>query len=325
MNVPGTAAAPKVSVAMFTYNHEPFIAQAIESVLAQKTTFPIELVIGEDYSTDGTRAIVKRFAEARPDVIRVFLREQNVGAKENAREVLAACRGEYTALLEGDDYWTSPNKLEKQVQLLEANPDCCMCAAKSEIWQRMNGADAYIRTLEGLPQDRIMFLDFHKKIYLHTSTYVFRRSSLCEALKWADKITMTDTALCYIMTDMSPCLFLPEVVSVYRITGSGIWSRLNDSDKSAVHIELFESFYKHFKSKYRSTFARPLWTFYCKQLIDGGKNKQMILPLKRMATLTASHPQLIFSGPMSVARKMARKMMKSGRGLPCERPPGCDA
>jgi glycosyltransferase involved in cell wall biosynthesis len=115
---------PKVSIAMITYNHEKFIAQAMESVLAQQTDFPIELVIGEDCSTDGTREIVEQFAARYPDVIRPILHEKNVGMHRNGQAVLEACNGEYLAFLEGDDYWTNPAKLQSQVLALSNAAEC---------------------------------------------------------------------------------------------------------------------------------------------------------------------------------------------------------
>lgn len=109
----------KVSVLLITYNHEPFIAQAIESVLMQRTSFDYEIVIGEDCSTDNTREVVRSYAQAHPDVIRPLFREHTMGLSANNMTALSVCRGEYVALLEGDDYWISDQKLEKQVALLE--------------------------------------------------------------------------------------------------------------------------------------------------------------------------------------------------------------
>ena len=117
----------KVSVHMITYNHERFIAQAIEGVLMQQTDFAVELVIGEDCSTDGTRAIVRRYGERYPERIRLLLQERNLGARANALATLNACRGQYIALCEGDDYWTDPTKLQKQVDFLESHPECSLC------------------------------------------------------------------------------------------------------------------------------------------------------------------------------------------------------
>ena len=104
----------KVSVCMITYNHERFIAQAVESALMQETDFDYEIVIGEDCSTDGTRQVLLDLHDRHPDRIRLLLREKNIGASHNFVGTLEACRGEYVAFLDGDDYWTCPNKLQKQ-------------------------------------------------------------------------------------------------------------------------------------------------------------------------------------------------------------------
>ncbi len=108
---------------MITYNHEKYIAQAIESALMQKTNFDYEIVIGEDCSTDGTREIVKYYAEKYPEKIRAIFNEKNLGMIPNFINTLNKCRGKYIAMLEGDDYWTDPYKLQKQVDFLESHPD----------------------------------------------------------------------------------------------------------------------------------------------------------------------------------------------------------
>ncbi len=117
----------KVSVLMLAYNHERFIAQALDSAVNQDVDFEYEIVIGEDCSTDGTRGIVKRYGERYPEKVRLLLPERNLGPRENFRQVLELCRGEYIAILEGDDYWTSPDKLQKQVDFLAANADFSIC------------------------------------------------------------------------------------------------------------------------------------------------------------------------------------------------------
>ena len=106
---------PLLSIASITYNHEQFIAQAIESWLMQKTSFEIEIIIGEDCSTDNTRAIIEKYRKLHPDLIKLIISESNVGMMPNFIRTLAACRGKYIALCEGDDYWTDPYKLQKQV------------------------------------------------------------------------------------------------------------------------------------------------------------------------------------------------------------------
>jgi glycosyltransferase involved in cell wall biosynthesis len=117
-----TFGTPLVSVWMVTYNHEKFIRQAIESVLMQVTDFQIEIIIGEDCSTDGTRKIIEELELQYPDIIKPIYHEKNVGAQRNAYEFcLPELKGKYIACLEGDDYWTDPYKLQKQIDFLEAD------------------------------------------------------------------------------------------------------------------------------------------------------------------------------------------------------------
>jgi len=114
---------PLLSIVTITYNHEPFIAKTIEGVLMQQVNFPIEFIIAEDCSTDGTRAICQQYADQYPELIRLITSESNVGAIANERRAMQAARGKYIAFCEGDDYWTDPLKLQKQVDFLESHPD----------------------------------------------------------------------------------------------------------------------------------------------------------------------------------------------------------
>jgi glycosyltransferase involved in cell wall biosynthesis len=109
---------------MITYNHAPYIAQAIECILAQKTNFPFELIIGEDCSTDGAREIVFDYAKRYPEIIRVITSDENMGAVKNNIRTTEACKGKYIAYCEGDDYWPRNDKLQLQVEYLETHSDC---------------------------------------------------------------------------------------------------------------------------------------------------------------------------------------------------------
>ena len=131
----------KFSVAMITYNQERFIGQAIESVLAQKVNFDFEIVIGEDCSTDGTRAIVMDYQRRYPDRIVSILRPRNVGPMRNIESTLAACRGEYLSILEGDDYWTSVDKIQKQIDFLDSHPDCAICCHRVKFLNETGSAE----------------------------------------------------------------------------------------------------------------------------------------------------------------------------------------
>jgi glycosyltransferase involved in cell wall biosynthesis len=117
--------APLVSVAMITFNHRPYIERAVKCVLNQETDFNVELVIGEDCSTDGTRELVFDLQRRHPELIRIVTSEHNVGA-QNILRTERACRGKYLAYCEGDDFWSDPSKLAKQVAFLESRPDYVM-------------------------------------------------------------------------------------------------------------------------------------------------------------------------------------------------------
>jgi glycosyltransferase involved in cell wall biosynthesis len=121
-----TAAVPVATVLMLAYNHGPYIRESIESIINQKTSFPFELVIGEDCSKDDTRKIALEYEQSHPEIVRVIYSEKNVGGHENGRRIEAACRGDYVCYCEGDDYWHVPTKLQTQVDFLKANPGYVM-------------------------------------------------------------------------------------------------------------------------------------------------------------------------------------------------------
>lgn len=112
---------------MITYNHGPFIAQAIESVLRQKRDFEVELVIGKDCSTDDTRAVIAECQQRHSNKIRLITAAHNVGVQPNFIRTYNACRGKYIAMLEGYDYWVDDEKLQVQVAILDQNQDLAMC------------------------------------------------------------------------------------------------------------------------------------------------------------------------------------------------------
>lgn len=119
--------APLVSVAMTTYNLANWLPRALDSVLAQKTTFSVELVIGDDCSQDTTLNVAHSYREKHPELIRLVERSKNVGIMRNNYETFEQCQGKYIAWLDADDYWTDPQKLSLQVEVLESDPRINMC------------------------------------------------------------------------------------------------------------------------------------------------------------------------------------------------------
>lgn len=118
----------KLSVVFITYNHEKYVEKALRSVLEQKTDFDFEVVVGEDYSTDSTRSIIEKVASEYPGKCRLLFREKNLGRPTlNVYQTTMECKGEYIAYLEGDDYWSDENKLQKQVDYLDSHPEYIAC------------------------------------------------------------------------------------------------------------------------------------------------------------------------------------------------------
>jgi glycosyltransferase involved in cell wall biosynthesis len=212
---------PKVSVAMVTYNHEKFIAQAIESVLMQETTFPIELVIGEDCSTDNTRNIVKRCAALRPDVVWPIFHECNVGMHRNAEAVRKACRGQYIACLEGDDYWTSPHKLQKQVDFLDRHPDFSICGHRMmHVFPDRPECTPYPSPVQ---KESGTLEDILRWNYLPTCSVVYRAGLLEDLPAWLADLDHGDWPMWVLLAERGQIGFFNEVMADYRVHSGGVW------------------------------------------------------------------------------------------------------
>ncbi len=208
---------------MITYKHERYLAQAIESVLMQETTFPLELVIGEDCSPDGTREIVKKYAALRPDVIRPILHERNVGMGANARAVQEACRGEFIACLEGDDYWTDPRKLQRQVDWLDANPQSPMCCHNV---QMIDDATGQLIRLHCLPDQKALLTleDLLLNNPIPTCSVVCRRESWPALPPSIQRLPVQDWPSWILISRRGPVGYLDFVGGCYRLHGASVWS-----------------------------------------------------------------------------------------------------
>lgn len=134
-----------VSIIMLTYFHENYIAQALDSVLAQETNLQIEVLIGDDASEDQTPAVIQDYAARYPDIIRPILRPENLGGTRNSWDLYRRAKGKYLAILEGDDYWSDPRKLQKQWNFLEEHQEYIGCCGKCLIVNE-NGQPDYTRT-----------------------------------------------------------------------------------------------------------------------------------------------------------------------------------
>lgn len=220
---------PLVSVWMTTYNHERYIAQAIESVLMQKTNFSFELLIGEDCSTDSTGKICRDYAEKYPGIIRLFSREKNLGMMENGHRTLKEARGKYIAILEGDDLWIQDTKLQKQVDFLEANPDYVLCAGYANVLDESSAGNASPASEKRLPRT-VSFEDLLVENGLVTLTVVFRNVYDYEELIALLKSGPVGDWPLYIYLGLKQggkYFVMPETFGIYRIHTGGVYSLLN--------------------------------------------------------------------------------------------------
>jgi len=250
---------PLVSVHMITYNHEPYIVQAIEGVLFQETNFPIELVIGEDCSGDGTREIVLEYQKKYPEICRVITSEKNVGMHKNCLRIEKACRGKYIAYCEGDDYWHHPLKLQKQVDYMESHPDVGLVHS---------GADTYHvesnRRLRWLPkpiniiEDDKMFITILESNYqIKTLTVLVRRVLLANLINsypdfFSEKYLFGDHQRWLLVSRVSKVRFINESLATRTVlTESATHSR----DIKNV-IRMLESVYE-LKMKFWTKFNCP--------------------------------------------------------------------
>jgi glycosyltransferase involved in cell wall biosynthesis len=242
--------APKVSVLMVTYNHERYIAQAVESALAQQTSFPVEIVIGEDCSTDSTREILLDLQRAHPQQIRLLLHEQNIGGPANIAVTLADCRGDYVAILEGDDYWTDPSKLQKQIDALEAHSHWSSCF---HLTRRVytDGSQEPELFPPDWTKEEATIDDLLVSNFICTCSLVFRNRIFGPLPEWHRQITPGDWAIGLLNAAEGPIGCLPDVMADYRIHPQGVWAQKGREFQMGETLRMLTFIDHHFHGKYQ--------------------------------------------------------------------------
>jgi glycosyltransferase involved in cell wall biosynthesis len=214
-----------LSVLVLTYNHEQFLAKALERALAQRTAFLHEIVIGDDCSTDGTLEVANAFQAAYPHRIRVLRTATNHGPARNFLDTRKACKGKYIAILEGDDYWTDPNKLQRQVDLLESDPALSCCFHNVQLLQ-----DEKLTPFDHAPYPKRAFQlreIVRRNFICNCSTLVLRSELLDRLPAWLAESRYYDWPLHVYNARAGAIGYIPDVMSVYRIHGSGAWHGAN--------------------------------------------------------------------------------------------------
>jgi len=237
---------PMVSVAMITYNHEKFITKAIESVLMQEADFTVELIIGEDCSTDKTRHIVIDYARKYPNVIRALLPEHNLGPTKNSTDVDNVCCGKYIAFLEGDDYWLDSQKLKIQVEWLEKESSCMICAHRYMVLEEETQQISYDPNeahFGGQPYINITYQNFLNPFLLQTLTVMYRRKGL---KGFSDRLNKADSVRwSHLLSQGGVGTVLNRFMGVYRKHGAGMYTQLNVDQQHMFGFEQMQAIVTH--------------------------------------------------------------------------------
>ena len=230
---------PFVSICCLTYNHESYIRQCLDGFVMQKTKFPIEILIHDDASTDGTQDIIREYEAKYPNIIKPIYQKENQyskGVKVSLVYNYSRAKGKYIALCEGDDYWTDPYKLQKQVDFLESHPNYVMCSHRFDQYYEdrhrlekekddtFQGADYDLQNLIG------------GKWFTQTLTVMYRRSAL--DLKQYERYGMSmDIILFYELLKHGKGYCFPEAMGVYRYHNGGVWSEVSQNQRRLVEFK----------------------------------------------------------------------------------------
>ena len=268
---------PKVSVWVITYNHDKFIERAIDSVLMQEIDFTYEIVIGDDCSRDNTRNILKEYRIKFPENIRLLLRERNIGLGSNFMQTYLACKGQYVAMLEGDDYWIDKHKLQKQVHEMDRHPECTICGhlveARNEKGEYLYtyGPSAIVHGLKNIYEME----DIIKSNFIHTSGLMVRNHVVEQFPVWFRECLTADFVFQILHAMHGKIFFLPETMSVFNNNTASAWATKSILYKAPNAIKTYRLVDRMLDYKYHAIVKNVIafWNFKCAyiHLKDGKK------------------------------------------------------
>lgn len=269
----------KVSVILLTFNHEKWISQSIESVLTQETEFDYELVIVEDCSTDKTRDIVVNFQRMYPERIRLSLSDKNGEYRTNFAKTYLAAPSQYVVRMDGDDYFTSPHKLQKQVEFLDSNPECALCFHNVEVfyedsdrtpWLRNPHTQAKITTLE----------DLLSECFISGPSAMLRKGLFTDFPDWYYTAPSGDWPLYILSAQHGNIGYIDEVMGAYRIHSQGMWSKLNELQRLETLMKFYVSLSAYLGGEYEEVIKRTVSIHcnyytreYCRQLQEASNKR----------------------------------------------------
>lgn len=314
----------KVSVYTLVYNHEEYLRNALEGIVTQKTNFDFELFVHDDASTDGSRAIIEEYAAKYPNIVKPIFQTENQyskGVKIMTAHILPRMTGEYIAVCEGDDYWTDPDKLQLQVDFLDAHPDYVACVHNTTLEDMQTGQQRLM--FSHLEDEDITFEQAIRKgggCY-HTSSLMYRieyASNRPEFFKKA--IGFGDYPLAIYLSLNGKIRFLNRDMSHYRFGSANSWtsrSRANAQRIVKHHgyvVDMLEDVDSYTKGEYHDLIqpvileSRYLQLFYSEQYSDLRKGEFAPLYKKHPLSYRAkTYFKQFLKGPYRLYRKLVYK------------------
>lgn len=257
---------PMVSIRCLAYNHEDYIADALDGFLIQKTTFPFEVVVHEDASTDNTAIIIREYAKKYPRIIKPIFQTENQYSKHNGaivRIFQSTLKGKYIAFCEGDDYWTDENKLQMQFDIMESNPSIDMCAHKSAVVDSTTGSIIYYTA--ALDKDGIipceMLINAHGSRVVDTATLFYRRELMFDSPKYREILRM-DTTLRIQGALRGGIYYINRSMSVYRNLSKGSWTATRTEEQwrelNTKMIEMYRQLDEDTQHRYHNCIRKEI-------------------------------------------------------------------
>ncbi|GFO64366.1 glycosyltransferase [Geomonas paludis] len=263
-----------LSVLMITYNQERYVAQALDSILMQQVDFPYEIVIGDDCSTDGTRSILELYQRRFPDLIRLLPPEKNLGPVRNLLRVFAACRGQFVAMLEGDDYWTCPEKLQEQVDFLRRNHQFVICFTNSLVVDE-EGATIRPSRLEADRSRNLSQADIINGLVPPTNTVVFRNGLVRSFPRSFYRCVNGDSLLFSVLTEYGDAAFIDRHTAAYRSHAGGIWSYKPEAYQKLNTLLTRQALLHRFGTRYRAVLLPEIqWSY--RELMELYKDEKKV-------------------------------------------------
>lgn len=266
---------PAVSICCTTYNHEKYIRECVESFLMQETTFPVEIIVCDDASTDSTTSIVREYERSYPGLFRPIYHQDNMfskGFRPMVDFVLPRVRGRYIAMCEGDDYWTDSVKLQEQYEFLESRPDYVMCHHNT--LKIFEGSDRPPVLYKHEPKERYDLRDYLDIPYFqsregllpgHTSSRFIRTSAVPTSFPpWLYASISGDICLCALIAKNGPSGFIKKTMSVRRKNPGGVTYRHKGLVVFENRIRMISAMKRHFGRKYENLLGRQIRRYWVK-------------------------------------------------------------